>query len=147
MLLIFIAFTVLLTFSAGLALYFRLRRPAGKSNSDTGILLQYKTLIDLALTEHPGSRLSQTKTNTFLIHKKDHQVSDSLSVTKVQGRIIVVWTWISPEFGKRGKEWSFEHDNNQVQMYSKIKQSRDAYLTSLYQQRNLAVPEKAGNPH
>ncbi len=144
MLLLFIALVLLLTLAAGFILYFRLRRPGNKTVSDNSLLLQYKSFIDLVLAEQPGARLLQTKTNAFQIQRKDHESSSSLSVTKVEDRIILVWNWHSPGFGDRGKEWAFNHDYSQQQMFEEIKQSRDAYVAALYQKYNMNQPEKVG---
>jgi hypothetical protein len=138
MLLIFIISTLLLTLFLGLFFYFRLRRANNNSLVEEEILLvHYKTLIDLILAENMGARLVPAKVNSIRIHAKGPQGSNSLSLTKVQGKMIVVWTWISAEFGERGKEWSFAYDHDQASMYREIKHSCDAYKASLFQKYNL----------
>lgn len=106
------------------------------------MLTHYKTFVDLVLSECPACKLVPVKSHSLLIISKNTQGSDSLSLSKVQGKTIAVWTWTSPEFGERGKEWSFSYEHNQADMYEEIKTSRQLYQAALYQKHNLAVPVK-----
>jgi hypothetical protein len=140
MLLIFICLTFLATLLLGFFLYFRLRRTTDNASTEVSLMVQYKTFIDLLLSENAGARLMPAKSNTVLIQTKDAQGASTFSLSKVQGKVIVVWGWNSPNFGKRGKEWSFSYTHDQASMYLEIKKTLDTYLTSLYQQHNLIAP-------
>jgi hypothetical protein len=140
MLLVFICLTFLATLILGCFLYFRLRRNSDNASTEVSLMVQYKTFIDLALSENAGARLMPAKSNTVLIQAKDVQGITTFSLSKVQGKIIVVWGWSSPNFGKRGKEWSFSDKHDQANMYLEVKKTLDTYLTSLYHQHNLTAP-------
>lgn len=140
MLAVFICLTFIATLIMGCSLYFRLRRGSDTSNAEVSLAAEYKTFIDLALGENAAARLVPAKSNTVLIQAKDAQGICSYSLSKVQGKVIVVWSWNSANFGKRGKEWSFSDTHDQARMYLEIKKTLDAYVTSLYQQHNLVAP-------
>ncbi len=133
-----VIFVLFLVFVVGIVIYFRLRNTEATAVSKTGISTDYKTFIDLLLSSNPSVHVHMLKENSLQV--KDSALSFSL--TKVEGRMIIVWTWISPQFGKRGKEWSFALHYDQFRMYTEIEEEIATYKSSLYQKYNLNFPSK-----
>lgn len=140
MLIFFIATTAILCLCLGCYLYFRIRKE-NKPAAPHPLLIYYSSFIEAALSECPGLKIVPAK-NAVLFSSKDAQGQETLSLSKVQNKTIAVWTWTSPGFGERGKEWSFPYTYEQKLMYEEIKQARELYQASLYQKYNLSIPSR-----
>ncbi len=116
----------------------RLKRSAINSESD--MLIKYKVFIDLALAQGKTSRIERLKTNSLSIRTSSHKTSSVFSISEVNNRMIIVWTWSDNGLGRRGKEWSFPNTYDQKKMFDEVLEDVLSYQISTYQQHNMRMP-------
>jgi len=111
-------------------------------HADNDILVKYKEFIDLSLEQGKTSRLERIKSNSLSIRTSSHRSASVFSLTEVNGRIIIVWTWSDSGFGRRGKEWSFPANYNQKKMFDEVVEDVLSYQIATYQQHNQQVSSR-----
>lgn len=129
---LFIAFVVVY--------FFQIRRKKGLSHSENEILTKYKVFVNLALSQGRTSRLERIKANSLSIRTSNLKTANVFSLTEVEERIIIVWTWPDSGFGRRGKEWSFPNNYDQKKMFDEVLEDVFSYQKATYQKYNQQVP-------
>lgn len=120
---------------AGLS-YLVMRRRSHKKKvkpSDSGVYANYSILIDRFLQQYKTARIDGLKVNSLSIRTSKAVNAPVFSLTTVQDRIIIVWTWTDSGLGRRGKEWSFPDYYNQISMFEEIKADVTTYQIAVYQ--------------
>ena len=104
------------------------------------MLVKYKIFIDEALAQGKTSRIERLKANSLSIRTSSHKNASVFSLTEVNGRIIIVWTWSDSSLGRRGKEWSYPETYDQKKMFDEVVEDVINYQTATYQKYNQTVP-------
>ncbi|MDI1355153.1 MAG: hypothetical protein PSX36_09550 [bacterium] len=126
---------ILLLLVVGVGLIFGLRwgirsYKGASERQGSGITKKYLALTQLlkAGDKIEGERIG-AKSISFKIRSRLD--TNNYVLTEVDGRLIIVWTLESSMYGRRGKEWSFHADYNQVKMFEEIENDLKHYQLSL----------------
>ena len=114
--------------------YFKLRLEEVNTLQKNGLAKDFGVFLERFLFH--SSRVMTLKGKTLQI-KDSHTL---FSLTRVHDRISVVWTWSSLKFGRRGKEWSFPYNVDQIKMYEEISKDIQLYRQATYREYNLIAP-------
>lgn len=119
--------------SLGYLVYRSLSQKPSVKPSDSGVYEHYPVLIDKFLQQYKTARMEALKVNSLSIRTSSAAKSPVFSLSIVQDRIIIVWTWTDSGLGRRGKEWSFPDYYDQTKMFEEIKEDVTAYQIAVYQ--------------
>jgi hypothetical protein len=119
-----------------------IRNKKAHLHADNDILVKYKEFIDLSLEQGKTSRIERIKSNSINIRTSSHKSASVFSLTEVNGRTIIVWTWFNSGFGRRGKEWSFPANYSQKKMFDEVLEDVLSYQIATYQQHNEQVSSR-----
>ncbi len=101
--------------------------------SDSGVYANYSLLIDGFLQQYKTARIDGLRVNSLSIRTSKSANAPVFSLTTVQDRIVIVWTWTNSGLGRRGKEWSFPDYYDQTKMLEEIKDDVTTYQIEVYQ--------------
>lgn len=135
---LFVALVTLLIL--GLLFLFQMNRNKPAFGNTSDIYNKYKVFIELALAQGKTSRIERLRTNSLSIKTSNLKNASVFSLTEVENRIIIVWTWSDHSFGRRGKEWSFPDNYDQKKMFDEILEDVLAYQLTTYQKHNQHMP-------
>jgi hypothetical protein len=119
-----------------LPFYINMRKNSKDAFEESGISLNYKTLINELLSQDKTAYIEKAKVNSVNIRTSGAKDAPVFSLTEVQSRIIIVWTWSAAGFGRRGKEWSFPDSYDQEKIYEEIQEDIVNYQISVYHKHN-----------
>jgi hypothetical protein len=123
---------VIITGVIGTLIYFSLRK--GSQNIENVINQKYGTLLNLLKQEQQVVYEKQNSKST-VIKIRENRDFQQYTLTEVDGRLIVVWTFESVSHGKRGKEWSFNPGTDQLTVFQEIKNGLADYRKNLHRER------------
>lgn len=131
---------VILITSLAVFFYFRISKRKSPSAPDAPILLKYAHFVQRIREHNKLLKAEVIKANSMVIRTAPAKSAPVYTLTEVSARTIIVWTWSDPNFGPRGKEWSFPDTYDQDKMYQEVIEDVFNYQTEIYQKHNQRMP-------
>lgn len=123
--------------------YFKASKRKSPSTPDAPIFLKYARFVERIREHNKLLKVEVIKANSMVIRTAPGKSAPVYTITEVSARTIIVWTWSDPNFGPRGKEWSFPDTYDQDTMYQEVIADVFNYQTEIYQKHNQRMPAQA----